>query len=137
MALNNSDLPEVKGFVFKPQRVTPDSTEHTKNTIPAGAKRVLVSAVTNDADDFIVLPKLADVLDGYEIIISCSAGTNFELRTPATSTEEINSENCDGTKEYLCTDTQIVTVTKIDEVLGWEAHGHSAIGAAVAAVIPD
>ena len=75
--------------------------------------------------------------NGHCITIICSAGGNFELRTPATSNEEINSEDCDGTKEYLCTDTEILKVTKIDGTIGWEAHAVSAVGAVVAAVVPD
>ena len=117
--------------------VTPDDSEGTDNTILAGERRIDVGAVTNDANDFIVLPALADVPVGHEITILCNAGTNFELRTPASSGEEINSEDCDGTKEYLCTDTQIVKVIKISDTIGWMAHGYSAIGAVVTAVIPD
>ena len=67
----------------------------------------------------------------------CNAGGNFELRTPAGSAEEINSENCDGTKEYLCTDTQVLYVTKISNTIGWEANAYTAIGAVATAVVPD
>jgi hypothetical protein len=98
---------------------------------------VHVQTVTNDANDWITLPSLNTVPNGHKITILCNAGGNFELRTPAGSGEEINSEDCDGTKEYLCTDTQVVTVTKINNTIGWEAHGYSAIGAAVTAVVPD
>jgi hypothetical protein len=118
--------------------VTADDAEVAGlNIIPAGAFRVKVAGVTNDANDFVVLPSLANVPDGHEITLLCSAGANFELRTPAASAEEINSEDCDGTKEYLCTDTQIVKVIKINDTIGWMAHGYTAIGAVAAAVIPD
>lgn len=119
------------------QSLTPDDAEGTGNTILAESTKVQVGAVTNDANDFVVLPALADVDDGHEITIICGAGTNFELRTPADSDEEINSENCDGTKEYLCTDTEIIKVIKIDDTIGWMAHAYSAIGAVVTAVVPD
>lgn len=118
--------------------LTPDDSEGTGvNIVPAGVFRVIVGTCVNGASDFITLPSLADVPNGHEIVIICSAGTNFELRTPASSTEEINSENCDGTKEYLCTDTEIVKVIKINDTIGWMAHGYSAIGAVVTAVVPD
>jgi stage V sporulation protein SpoVS len=117
--------------------VTPDDSESALNTIPAGAIHVDVQAVTNDANDFIVLPALANVPVGHEITILCNAGGNFELRTPADSDEEINSENCDGTKEYLCTDTEVLKVIKISDAIGWMAHAYSAIGAVVTAVVPD
>jgi hypothetical protein len=125
------------GLTVAAADVTPDDSESALNTIPAGAIQVDVQAVTNDANDFIVLPSLADVPVGHEITILCNAGSNFELRTPADSDEEINSENCDGTKEYLCTDTQVLKVIKISDTIGWMAHAYSAIGAVVTAVIPD
>jgi len=105
--------------------------------IARGVRMVDVQTVANDANDWITLPFLKTVPDGWIITILCNAGGNFELRTPASSGEEINSEDCDGTKEYLCTDTEIVTVRKINNTVGWEAHAHSAIGAAVTAVVPD
>jgi len=90
------------------QSVTPDDSESALNQIVAGVTAVDVGAVTNDANDFIVLPALADVPNGHLITVLCNAGGNFELRTPAASAEEINSEDCDGTKEYLCTNTQVL-----------------------------
>lgn len=108
-----------------------------QNQIPAGVRMVEVVGVTNDANDWITLPSLQRVENGFEIVILCSAGANFELRTPASSNQEINSEDCDGTKEYLCTDTQIVKVIKINNTIGWMAHGYTAIGAVATAVVPD
>lgn len=135
---NNSQLyPPFAGVNFKAISVTPDDSEGTINTVPAGAKAVVVSTVTNNADDFIVLPKLADVQNGHEINIQCSAGGNFELRTPATSGEKINNLDSDGTNEYLCTDTEVLKVIKIDNSIGWMAHAYSALGAVVAAVVPN
>lgn len=118
-----------------PDDATPAVTG--QNEIPAGAFIVEVGAVTNDANDWIVLPSLANVPNGHEITILCNAGSNFEMRTPAGSNEEINSEDCDGTKEYLCTDTQIIKVIKINNTIGWMAHAYTAIGAVATAVVPD
>lgn len=139
MSVTNT-APDLDGVHFKEVIVVPDDATPAvvgQNAIPARAKSVTVTTVTNDANDWIILPPLADVPNGHEITILCSAGGNFELRTPASSGEEINSEDCDGTKEYLCTDTQIVKVIKINNTIGWMAHGYSAIGAVVTAVIPD
>lgn len=97
---------------------------------------VTVTSVVNDADDFVVLPVIATVRIGHEIKIFCNAGSNFELRTPSTSNTTINALDCDGTKEYLCTDTEIVTLTKATAT-GWVATGQSALGAIVTAVVPD
>jgi len=118
--------------------LTPDDADGVGvNMITAGVSLVDVGAAVNGVNDWITLPSLANVPIGFEITIICMAGGNFELRTPATSGEEINSEDCDGTKEYLCTNTQIVKVIKIDDTIGWMAHGYTAIGAVATAVIPD
>ncbi len=122
---------------FVPVVLTPAAVNSGSNSISPAVKTVQVGAVTNDANDWITLPSLADVPNGHEITILCSAGTNFELRTPAASAEEINSEDCDGTKEYLCTDTQVLKVVKINNTIGWMAHAYTAIGAVATAVVPD
>lgn len=106
------------------------------NVIPAGVKQVRLGANVTDVNDFVVLPSLASVPNGHEITIIAGAA-NCEVRTPATSAEEINSEDCDGTKEYLLTATQIHKFIKIDSTIGWMGHGYSAIGAVVTAVVPD
>ena len=137
MAISDGNTPTLVGINFEAQQIIADDAQGSINSIIPGAKSVKVTGVVNDANDFIVLPSLNSVQDGHEITLLCSAGSNFELRTPATSAEEINSEDCDGTKEYLCTDTQIVKIIKINNTIGWMAHGYSAIGAVVTAVVPD
>jgi len=139
MSVTNTS-PSLDGLHFNVWNVTPDDATPAvlgQNAIHPRAKVVAVGAVTNDANDWITLPALADVPNGHEITILCNAGGNFEMRTPASSGEEINSEDCDGTKEYLCTDTEIIKVIKIDSTIGWMAHAYSAIGAVVTAVVPD
>lgn len=137
MAQSNGRTPRLQGVEYTPVTVLANSSQGAGNSVPPLAKSVKVAGVVNDADDFVVLPPLNSCPDGHEITILCSAGANFELRTPASSAEEINSEDCDGTKEYLCTDTEVVKVVKINNTIGWMAHGYSAIGAVVAAVVPD
>lgn len=119
------------------QTVSADDSESALNTVLPGVEVVIVEGVTNGANDFIVLPSLAAHRSGKPITVIGSAGSNFEVRTPATSAEEINSEDCDGTKEYLFTDTQIHEFVKINDTIGWMGHGYSAIGAVVTAVVPD
>jgi hypothetical protein len=133
----NTNTPMQEGIEYIPKRLTADDSQSSLNTIPRLTKSVVVGGVVNDANDFIVLPDLAYTPDGHEITILCSAGANFELRTPASSNAEINSEDCDGTKEYLCTDTQIIKVIKINNTIGWMAHAYTAIGAVATAVVPD
>lgn len=125
------------GPVFVAQTVTADDSESALNQILAGSSAVYVDNYTNDANDFVVLPALADVPIGWTITMIGQAQGNFEVRTPASSAEEINSEDCDGTKEYLFTNTQIHIFRKIDNTIGWMAQGFTAIGAVATAVVPD
>jgi len=141
-ATANNDVIEVLrhadiGQAFTSQTLTADDAEGAGNTILPGTSAAYVDAYTNDANDFIVLPALASVENGFTITIVGQAQGNFEVRTPASSAEEVNSEDCDGTKEYLFTNTQIHKFIKIDNTIGWMAHGFSALGAVVTAVVPD
>lgn len=137
MAQANGLNPSFEAITITEQSVTPDDAQGSGNSIQAGKTAVDVGAVTNDANDFIVLPSLADVPVGHTIRIACNAGGNFELRTPASSGEKINTVDCDGTAEYLCTDTQTVTITKVSATDGWVATGLTALGAVATAVVPD
>ncbi len=132
-----SNTPRVDGVEVTPVILIAAAAQGTGNSIPPLAQTVEVQGVANDANDFIVLPSLASVPNGHRITVIGSAGANFEVRTPASSAEEINSEDCDGTKEYLFTDTQIHYFTKIDNTIGWMGNGYTAIGAVVTAVVPD
>lgn len=123
--------------VFVAQTVAADDSQTAVNTVLPGSSAVYVDDALNDADDYIVLPALASVPNGWEITVVGQAGSNFEVRTPALSNEEINSEDCDGTKEYLFTNTQIHKFVKIDNTVGWMAQGFTAIGAVATAVVPD
>jgi len=130
--------PVLDGVYFTPVSIRPSTaTTGGGNSIPPTAKSVVVGAVTTDANDWIILPSLSSVANGHEITILCSAGGNFEMRTPASSNEKVNAQDCDGTKEYLMTNTEVVKVVKINDTVGWMAHGYSAIGAVVTAVVPD
>lgn len=130
------DMPKIKGLQIESKTLYPNSTQGAKNMIEPGVKVVRLGANVNDVNDFVVLPKLSQVENGHEITIIAGAA-NCEVRTPAASAEEINSEDCDGTKEYLLTATQIHKFVKIDNTIGWMGHGYTAIGAVVTAVVPD
>ena len=130
------NYPKVNGINFEAITINPAATQTLANSIPPGVKSVRLGANTTDVNDFTVLPPLAQVENGHTITIIAGAA-NSELRTPATSAEEINSEDCDGTKEALLTATNIYFVTKIDNTIGWMLQGRTAIGAYATAVVPD
>lgn len=137
MSQVNGTYPKVKGIQFETVVISPAATQTLANSIPPGAKSVRLGANVNDANDFTVLPSLASVENGHTITIIAGSAANSELRTPATSAEEINSEDCDGTKEALLTAGNIYTVTKIDNTIGWMLEGRTAIGAYQTAIVPD
>lgn len=116
--------------------VTPAADSGAGSLITAGVTQVDVAAVTNDANDWIVLPAIAGVAIGHTIYIAANAGGNFELRTPAASNTKINDVDADGTQEYLCTDTDLIVVTK-RTTTGWTAVSYTKLGAVRAAVVPD
>lgn len=137
MSLTNT-TPILDGMQVNAIVLTPTNAAGTGsvNSIPPFATSVRLAANVNDTNDFTVLPSLADVPSGHKITIIAGAA-NSELRTPASSAEEINSEDCDGTKEALLTATNIYTVTKIDNTIGWMLESRTAIGAYATAIVPD
>ncbi len=141
---NNNDSPVLNGVWFRPYLLKPaavntgaDTNSSLGNSLPPTAKVGVVGTVTNDANDWITLPSLADVPNGHEVIILCNAGANFEMRTPTSSNEKINNIDSDGSQEYLCTDTDIVRVIKVSNTAGWVAQSLTKLGAVRTAVIPD
>jgi len=136
MALSQGKRPLFEAVQVKAFSLTPDDSESALNIIEAGVTAVRLGANVNGVTDFVTLPSLASVEDGHVVTIVAGAA-NCEVRTPAGSDEEINSENSDGTKEYLLTATQIHRFTKIDNTIGWMGQGFTAIGAVATAVVPD
>ncbi len=137
MANPKGKFPKFAGVYLESVTISPDATQTAANSIPAGVTAVRLGANVTDANDFTVLPSLGSVPNGHKITIVAGSAANSELRTPATSAEEINSEDCDGTKEALLTAGNIYTVTKIDNTIGWMLEGRTAIGAFQTAVVPD
>jgi hypothetical protein len=135
MSVTNTS-PDLEGFHLNPVTLTPDDSASVINSISPKTKVVRLGANVNGVNDFTVLPRLADVPNGHTITIIAGAA-NSELRTVASSDEEINSENCDGTKEALLTATNIYTVTKIDNTIGWMLSGFDPVGTVLSTVTPD
>ncbi len=126
------------GVIERPVKVTPDDSEGISvNMIPHNRTVVDVQAVTNDANDFIVLPPLSSVPNGHRIIVLCNAGGNFEVRTPAASGEKIATEDADGSVEYLAVDAEAIIFTKISTTDGWQGIDLVAVGGVGAATNPD
>lgn len=136
MSLVNGLNPQLKALTFEAVTISPAATQTLANSIAPGVKSVRLGANTTDVNDFTVLPPLASVPDGHVITIIAGAA-NSELRTPASSNEKINGQDSDGTKEALLTATDVYTVIKNDNTLGWTLVGFTQIGAFQTAVVPD
>lgn len=131
-------LTRLEGLISESNVIKPTNAEVTDtNVIKRGMIYITVSAVTYNTNDFIVLPSLADVPNGHTITILNNAGGNFELRTPASSNEKINTVDADGTQELLMTDTETVIITKVSNTDGWTAHALPLAGGVGAAVAPN
>lgn len=118
------------------QALTAAADSGTGSSILPGTTMAAVVGVTTDANDWIVLPPIDDVPIGHTIRIAANAGANFEMRTPASSNTKINDVDSDGSQEYLCTDTDVVVVTK-RTTTGWCAQSLTKLGAVRTAVVPD
>jgi len=119
------------------QSVTPNSGSEAASLVNRWTRVVTVAAVTNAATDFIVLPSITGVPIGHQIRVCSNAGGAYEIRTPASSTTEINGTNSDGTNEYLAVDTEVHVFTKVTDSDGWVAYDIPAAGGIGAATTPD
>jgi hypothetical protein len=117
--------------------ITANNNGASGSTVDAFVATARVTGVQNDADDWITLPSVDDLQDGHSITVVCNAGSNFEIRTPASSGEKINGVDCDGTNEYLATDTDIIKLTKVSDDQGWIAQSFDALGQLRTAIVPD
>lgn len=131
-----NEFPMLRGQENIPVYLTANSSQVGGNTIPRLCVSAVVNGVTTDANDWIVLPDIAEVPLGHEILIQANAGSNFELRTPASSNTKINDVDSDGSQEYLVTDTDTVRVWK-RTTTGWSAQSITKLGAVRTAVVPD
>lgn len=137
MANPSGLYPRFKAITVEEVNCVPNSAEGPLNTIPPGATAVRLSANTNDANDFTVLPPIASVPLGHRIVI-CAGAVASELRTPAGSGETINNLDCDGTNEMLMTAANTYTLVKKQNatVTNWIASGQTNLGAAQATIVP-
>lgn len=127
----------VGGFVMETATLTANNDSGAGSTIEAGCTQAAVTGVTADANDWIVLPAVANVPIGHTITVACNAGSNFECRTPATSGTKINNVDSDGTQELLMTDTTVVVFRCLGATDGWTAVEYPLAGGVSAAVTPD
>src|SRR3990167_7337782 len=93
--------PILDGAGIHPYYVQADDAESITNYIPPIYQSVVVSAVVNNGDDFIVLPNISEIPIGWKIVILNDTDSEIELRTPASSGTKINDVDSDGTDEWL------------------------------------
>lgn len=117
---------------------TADDTAGSTNVIAINENIVNVIGVATNADDQIYLPRADQVENGHTILIMCDAGSNFEIRTPSTRADKINTVDCgSGGNEYLATDNEVIKCVMRNVTDGWVLTGTTALGAVAVAVVPD
>jgi len=105
----------------------------TISRVPLHACYVQVTGVTNDANDWIVLP--VGVLPGHTITGWTVAA--HEMRTEASSGVKINNVDSDGTQEAAIPATTLWRVTYVNATIGWVLEAATELGAVVTAIVPD
>lgn len=115
-------------------KVTATADGLTTGLIPEGASFIHVTSA--DANHIITLPTITDDVVGHTVRGWISA-TGCEIRTPASSAQEINSEDCDGTKEAAIPATTLFELTCVDETIGWILRAWDELGAVITAIVPD
>lgn len=113
--------------------ITANDDDGYASRVPLAASFVTVAGVTNNGDDWIVLPtgvKPGHTVRGWSVAA-------HEMRTEGDSDIEINSENCDGTKEAAIPATTLWEVTFINDTIGWILTAADELGAVVTAIVPD
>lgn len=103
-----------------------------KSRIPLSACFVQVSAVTTDANDWIVLP--TGVLPGHTIVGYSAVG--HEIRTEASSNIKINDVDADGSAEAAITATWNWRAIYMGST-GWVLYAWTKLAAPTTAIIPD
>lgn len=104
-----------------------------KSRVPISASFVQVTAVTNDANDWIVLPTGVGVghrVRGWSVVA-------HEIRTQASSNIKINDVDSDGSQEAAIPATTLWEATYVSVAQGWVLVAWSELAAAVTAIVPD
>ncbi len=104
-----------------------------KSRIPSAVTSVVVSAVTNDANDWIVLPQ--GVPNGHTIMGWSVVA--HEIRTEASSNVKINNVDSDGTQEAAIPATTLWSAYYVNATTGWVLRAWDELAAPITAIIPD
>lgn len=119
------------------ETIVANSDSGSASTISYLSNTAEVTGITTDANDWIVLPAITAVPVGHTLKVVCNAGSNFEIRTPASSNTPINTLDADGSNEYLAVDAEVVVLTKVSDTDGWSAYDIPALGGVGTATVPD
>jgi len=104
-----------------------------KSRVPLSAEFVTVSANTNDANDWVILPEGAKPghrVHGWSV-------PAHEMRTEAGSDVKINNIDSDSSQEAAIPATSLWTATFISAAVGWVLEVTTELGATATAVVPD
>jgi len=124
------------GISVAAHSVIPNNNNNAESIIDTNATAIIVTEITYDVNDYILLPSASVLQFGHSITICCNAGTNFKLRTANGTLDTINNVVCSGAQEYLCTDTDVIVITK-HLTAGFIGVSYTNLGAVRTPVVPD
>src|ERR1043166_9424487 len=96
MAFPNNQQPVLDGLRFNPYYIQADSTTTKTSYIPLDRRSVVISAVTNGASDYVILPALSTVPNGHTLMLLASVKCGLKTQ----STEKVNNIDASGTDYY-------------------------------------
>lgn len=126
-----TNQPVLDGLRLTPYYIQADDAETVVNYIPFNRQVVVVSAITNNAQDYVSLPALSLVPNGHKITLFSSVTCNVKSQ----SGEKINNVDSSGGDMFVANAGFTFTVVKMDNTAGWVAFALSTLGAQVTAVV--
>jgi len=118
------------------RRLGVQSVTATADGLTTGIIDPLTSIATVTCGTANYIATLPPVEAGMHLICVTAGAQSTEFRTPASSGETINTENCDGTNELAVATAAVVHFVGLSST-GWLAYGWTTAGAAVATMNPD
>lgn len=112
--------------------VVANNTSGIASRVPESADSVVVTAITNDANDWIVLPpgRPGMSIRGWSVIA-------HEIRTDASTNVKINNVDSDGSQEAAIPATTLWQADYVSSTAGWILRAWDELAAPITAIVPD
>ena len=125
------DLAVTGSYLMNTEAITATADGLTTGIISAGTELATVTCGTAD-----YIATLPSVVAGKHLICVTAGAQATEFRTPASSSETINTVDCGGANELAVATGSVVHFIGVSAT-GWLAYGWTTAGAAIATMTPD